>query len=714
MVMHRKNLAVVILVMVLASLLLVQCAPAKTEAPTQVAPTKAPVAAAAPTSAPAPTAVPTKAPVAAPTTAPAAAPTAAPAAAPTKAPAAPVAATAGGQAPVKTGKYGEAPILAEQVKAGKLPSVDKRLPDEPMVVPMAEKTGLYGGTWRRGFLGPSDANNYVRIVYDALVRFTPDGGAVEPKLIKSWENTSDFTQWTLKMLKGAKWSDGSPFTSDDIMFWYTDVLLNKDLTPALPAWMKNKDGSAALVEKIDDYTVRFTYKNANNLFLQELANKDGGDRSYAVFLPSAYLKQFHAKYVAKDALDKLVADAKYKTWAEMFISRATPVENIARPTMAPWTPSTRISDQIMVLKRNPYYVGVDPDGNQLPYIDEVDFVFFNDAKTLNMAAIAGDFDEIERHVDMTNYPVLKENEAKLGKYRIMTWPGLGGADANIIFNQTYNTDPALGELLRNKDFRIAMSYAINRDQIKEAAFLGLGEGRQSVPGPDHPYYPGDEYAFKYTKMDQAQANKLLDGLGLDKKDADGIRLRKDGKKVMFDMSVVAAFGPWPDVAQMVAKDWEKVGVKVNVQIRERALHLTMRDSNQLQTELWNTNAFPFTGNPLVDPRATTTTSLGPLYKQWYTSGGKEGMEPSTDLKRVVEIIDSAKSMSTADQIKAGQELYRLWATNIWEIGTVGRTAMVQGVVIVNSNLKNVPAKVGNDWPLRTPGNARTEQFFFAK
>src|SRR5262245_166212 len=80
-----------------------------------------------------------------------------------------------GTASAQPAKFSEAPLLAEQVKAGKLPPVEQRLPANPLVVPVVERTGQYGGVWRRAFLGPADANNYVRVVYDALVRFSPDG-----------------------------------------------------------------------------------------------------------------------------------------------------------------------------------------------------------------------------------------------------------------------------------------------------------------------------------------------------------------------------------------------------------------------------------------------------------------------------------------------------------------------------------------------------------
>ena len=139
-------------------------------------------------------------------------------------------------------KFKEAPMLAEQVKAGKLPPVDQRLPADPLVVPVVERTGQYGGVWRRAFLGPADFNNYVRVVYDALARFSPDGAKIEPKVAAGWQSSPDFKTWTIRLRKGARWSDGAPFTADDIVFWYKDVVLNKDLMPAMPGWMRNATG----------------------------------------------------------------------------------------------------------------------------------------------------------------------------------------------------------------------------------------------------------------------------------------------------------------------------------------------------------------------------------------------------------------------------------------------------------------------------------------
>jgi peptide/nickel transport system substrate-binding protein len=620
-------------------------------------------------------------------------------------------------AAAQPGKYHEAPTLADLVKAEKLPPVEQRLPEQPLVVPVVERVGEYGGLWRRAFLGPADANNYVRVVYDGLFRFSPDGADIEPKIALGTKSSADFKVWTILLRKGARWSDGAPFTADDILFWYNNVLLNKDLIPVPPTWIRNADGSPAKVEKLDDYTVQFTYDRPATLFLSEIANQDGPDQQLAIFLPAHYLKKFHPAYTSKEELDRMAQAASFRSWNELFNARAAPARNPERPTMAAWMPVTRVSDQVFSLKRNPYYIGVDKAGNQLPYVDELRFTYFADQQALNLAAIAGDFDMQERHIQMTNYPVLKEQE-KAGKYRVIIWPTFGGSDAVIAFNATYTADPAIGALLASKDFRIALSYAINRDEIKESVFLGLGEARQAVPAPWHPYFPGKEWATEYTEFDRDKANKMLDALGLAKRDPQGVRLMDNGKPAIIEISVVPAFGAWPDVAQLVAKDWEAVGIKAIVQIRERALHFNMRPANQLMTEIWNedTTAFPFTGGAKFDPRNGPQQQLtyGPLYYRWLTSGGKEGIEPTAPLKRLMQLVDTARTTGRDGQIQAAQELFRIWSDNVYEIGTVGLTPMVQGVVVINNKMHNVPNTLGNDWPLRTPGNARTEQFFFAR
>src|SRR5690606_37368470 len=219
------------------------------------------------------------------------------------------------------------------------------------------------------------------------------------------------------------------------------------------------------------------------------------------------------------------------------------------------------------LRRNPYYIGVDEAGNQLPYIDEVQFRYFSDVEALNFAAVAGELDFQSRHIQLTNYPVLVENGERSG-YNVITWPTFGGNDAALWVNQQYTINPELGSVLANRDFRIALSLGIQREEIRESAFLGQGEIRQPVAAPWHPYYPGDEYAFQYTEYDPDRANELLDSIGLTR-DANGVRSLPSGAPLRLEISVVPAFGPWPDVAQLVAADWTALGLTTDIQVRER-------------------------------------------------------------------------------------------------------------------------------------------------
>ncbi|MEA3334863.1 MAG: ABC transporter substrate-binding protein [Chloroflexota bacterium] len=621
--------------------------------------------------------------------------------------------------PAAESMYQEAPKLAEMVAAGELPSVDERLPGDVLVQDVADEIGTYGGTLRRAFLGPSDHNNYTRLSYDALARFSPDGGQVIPHVAKGWESNDNFTEWTVSLRKGMKWSDGEPFSADDIMFWYENILQNEDLMPNVPLWMQNADGSTVKVEKLDDNTVKWTYAEANTAFPLNIANMDGADKSIALlaYAPAHYLKQFHPAFADEAELQARVEERGFETWIELFQVEALPHVSGNRPSTAAWVPvgGSTVSDQVFRLKRNPYYFAVDGEGNQLPYIDEVTFTFFADKEALNLAAVGGEIDLQGRHINMSSYPVLKENEDK-GNYHVVTWPTFGGSDAVLMFNQTYQNDPAIGEILQNRDFRIALSHAIDRNAIKESAFLGLGEARQPVPSPGHPFYPGDEHAFKYTELDMDTANELLDGIGLTERDSNGFRLLPNGEPLDIEIQVIPAFGNWADVGQIVVDNWGKVGVKAHIEIRERAQGFQMRDTNDLMVEIWNEDStpFPFSGQPKMDPRSTVALTFAPLVRKWYQTGGEEGVEPTPEIAKIVEIIDEGKISGPERQVELAQELFRLWTDNVWEIGTVGLTPMIQGVLVVNDNMRNVPDTAGNTWPLRTPGNTRPEQYFYAQ
>ena len=198
------------------------------------------------------------------------------------------------------------------------------------------------------------------------------------------------------------------------------------------------------------------------------------------------------------------------------------------PVMTPWKTVSPINTPTWSMERNPYFWAVDTAGNQLPYIDRITMTLAENTEVANLRAIAGEYDIQERHMHLSKLPVFLEN-AKKGNYTVHLDPGLNGSDVAIHIGNSYEADPEISKLLKNKDFRHALALGIDRDQLNEAFWLGVGSAGSVAPAPDTIYSPGAEWNKKWGVLDVKQANELLDKVGLTKKDADGYRLRTDGK-----------------------------------------------------------------------------------------------------------------------------------------------------------------------------------------
>ena len=615
--------------------------------------------------------------------------------------------------------FHEAPSLADRVAKGELPTVDHRLPQEPLVITPVEKIGKYGGTWRRAFTGPSDCQSIERILHDHVIYYDLDGATLVPHIAKSWEAEQGGRVFTFQLRKGMKWSDGHPFTAADFLFAYEDILLNDELKPVKPEWLRAGD-EVGKATKLDDYTVRYTFSKPNHVFPERFASILAGGQSIRVgrmkapYAPAHYLKQFHPKYTDKKVLKQKVEEAGLSNWGQLFQQRAALVLNPELPAIGPWKTVQPITAQHFILERNPYYWVVDPEGNQLPYIDRIVMHLATNMEVLNLRAIAGEIDMQHRHIHLAKVPVLKANGAR-GKYRVLFWPSLGGTEAGVFFNQTFDADKEVAHWLRDKEFRVALSLAIDREAINELVFLGTGTPRAFICAPNTQYYPGPEYENKYAQLDRSQAGAILDRIGLDKKDDAGFRLRSDGKgRLRIKLAVVsAAFVDFTGIAELLAEQWAKVGLKIEVSVEERSLFFTRCFGNEQQLCLWDTAGAE---NPWTSPRFVIPvgrdSNFAPLAGTWYQTDGRSGVEPTGDIKRLIELYDQGKLVPQDQRIPLGQEIWRIHAENLYIIGTVGLSPAANGVVVVKNNFRNVPKVAPNSSSLQNPGVARPEQFFF--
>jgi peptide/nickel transport system substrate-binding protein len=623
-------------------------------------------------------------------------------------------------------KFAEAPMLADLVKAGKLPPVEKRVPEEPMVVKPLQSIGRYGGTWRRGFTGPGDGENGNRIVStDKILFWDYTGTKIMPCVAREWKQPDDGKSVTISLRKGMKWSDGTPFTANDFVFWYEEVYLNKDLQPTPhPDFMVS--GKSGAIRKVDDTTVVFEFQDPNYLFVDILAGSTaigGGQatqamsgRTMGAYMPAHYVKQFLPKFSSKDEVDRKAKAAGFDGWISWIKNRWDWRLNPDLPVLTPWKTVSPINTPTWVLERNPYYMGVDSAGNQLPYIDRISMTLAENLEVLNLRAIAAQYDLQERHTALAKLPVFLENRAK-GAYEVRLDPALNGSDATLQTNQGYDADPEIARWLQSRDFRRALSMGIDRDQLNETFWVGVGTAGSVAPSETLPYSPGPEWRKKWSTLDVKQANELLDKAGLTKKDGEGYRLRADGKgRLRLELQTSAgAFVPHTQIAEMIKEQWKKIGIQADVKELERSLFFTRIASNEHQIALWANDGsevlylFPRHALP-VDP---VEALLGHPIARWYASGGQQGKAPKDpQLIKALELFRSAGGKKTAERYKVAQDIWKILVDEQYSIGTVGQSPATMGVRIVSNRLGNIPARQTNAQHARTPCSSHPATFFY--
>ena len=606
--------------------------------------------------------------------------------------------------------YGESPDLAAKVAAGILPPVHERLPSEPMFIATLGDIGKYGGTLRRFYLGPADGCNFFRLSRASLVRFSQDGFSFVPSVARDWEVSDDGREWTFFLRDGLKWSDGDDFSADDFVYQYENVIMNQELNPNPPFFLR-VGAEVGHMEKVNDTTVKFVFPVPNFLFLEIVAQADEacyGASKNVPWAPSHYMKQFHEDFNA--SADQDAANEGFGDWTHRYDSKTQYNLNPEKPTIAPWKFTNPLGDQVVKSERNPYFWAVDQEGNQLPYLDGIQLTLVEGGLEVGtLMAAQGDIDMQGRHIQLSQFIPLKEREEQ-GGYTVLTWPAFGGSDVAFFFNMSL--PGATGDAIRTKEFRQALSLAIDREAIREILFLGLGEVRQSVPAPGHPHYPGDDVAKLRTEYDPSAANALLDTV-FPNKDSAGWRT-SNGKRIVMSITVTDAFGIWPDTAQIVGRAWESVGVKADVNVTTRNLHFTRWQENEWAVMVWNEDSTGSTFSSIGKRAPQGTVSFhGPGCARWLEDPNSSAAYPCT--QESIDILKMHKrgpGLPEVERNALGKAIYRTVVENQYNIGIVGLTPMVQGVIVKKNSLKNVPDTAANDWPLRTPNTAFPEQWYF--
>jgi peptide/nickel transport system substrate-binding protein len=610
---------------------------------------------------------------------------------------------------------GQAPGLQEMVKAGKLPPVDQRVGSEPEVVTPLESVGTYGGDLRTGLEGSSDHNGILRIVGpEGLVRWDPQYTKIVPNVAKSFEVDESGKVFTFHLRKGMKWSNGQPFTADDVMFNVNDVLLNNEFAPTPARYTAG--GVPLKAEKIDDYTVKFTFSQPYGDFLAELAAPLGQN---PVLYSKDYCKQFLPKY-NKD-IASLIKANNASDWQNLFLQKCGDLEvpsrwgNPDRPTLDPWVVkepyvggATRV-----VMERNPYFWQIDNEGQQLPYLDRLVMPIGPDTENLILAIIGGRIDFGLRHIDTPdNRPVLAENREK-GDYHFFEAASPGGSNMVIDFNLT-EKNPELRKVFNQKDFRVALSLGIDRKAIIETVMLGEGEPWQQGPFEGHPYYY-EKISKQYLDYDPEKANALLDGIGLEKRGADGMRLLPNGDRLTFKVDVIPTFDPtWVDSLQLIQQQWAKIGVDMQINSMERTFfYQRTSESNDHDAAVWNAKSSWVAGQlPHQIVPVSHDSRYGIPWVQWYESHGEKGEEPPATVKERLKLYDQARG--TADPDKRRELLLKIAAIAADQFEVIGLSKALPTYGIVKNGLKNVPESMPNSWAYATPSPTLPQTWYWSK
>lgn len=603
------------------------------------------------------------------------------------------------------GTFQQAPDLAAKEAAGELPPLADRISEAPMVVVPLNEVGKYGGRIRSGATSPvtGSAETFTCRTQPLFI-ISSDLQRIVPNIALGYEYNDDLTELTIMLRPGMKWSDGEPFTADDFVFYYEEILLSDDILPSKPAVMK-MGNDLLKIEKVDTYEVKIIFPQPNPAFSASLSN---ANRMYmsVPYAPAHYLKQYLPKYNPDSEAN--AKKAGYGTWVEYFLY-IYPDEVQARadvnlPVLDPWMLVRVDAVGNKYFDRNPYYWKVDTEGNQLPYIDGQDRLVLETA-AITMKLLAGELDIGLQFTAPADFALYKDNEG-IGNYTTYMWQdGRGQVLANLRFNRNIE-DPEKNALYNNVTFMEALSLAIDREEINDVVWMGMAVTRSTAVVPTVSFYE-DRYGNYMTEYDPETANAKLDSIGLAWDAKHEFRLTPSGQPLEIIFEYVEVEGDVTTIVELLKKYWDAVGVKTTIKKLDQTLHNERTNANQIEINMWNLDncsELGFYANPGFQANATQ-------WDQYVSTSGANGIEPPEAYKNYRDLRNKFMStlIGSEEYLALGKQLSEIALQEMWNIGIAG---MAPKPAIISNKLQNTPERGVYDYQYRFWMIFHPEQWFF--
>ena len=564
-----------------------------------------------------------------------------------------------------------------------LAAVADRLPEEPLVVVPYDSVGSYGGTIK--FLSnatEAGTSDMLSTRHVNLVRFADDLTTIVPNVAKDYSWNDDFTELTFMLRKGHKWSNGEPFTARDVEFWYEDLMMNTNIREKPYPYLL-VGGEPMTVDVVNDTTVRFNLPSPFPGLLATLAWTYN-----QAFMPAHFLEQFHPEIDSnadanaqalgfENGWDALAAYYGNSGWTD------TPTPMLRNPDLVAGLvhaayPSLEaymtIEDTTegRIYAANPYFHQVDTAGNQLPYIDYQNERYINENEIRLLKLVNGEVDYKSQSVQLESAPQLLDGAEK-GGYSLQINPGCGAA--LFSFNVTH-PDMEKRSVYGDIRFRQAMSMAMNRDEINDVAYYGMGVVEQFVGISPAPDFVSDEIKMHMTQYDPAASNALLDAVGLVDTDGDGFRELPSGAPFAMNIDY-ATQGIGGVEVELVARHWNEVGIKTSFKEVTPDEYRGSQSSNALDVHVWDK------GQPLAIIAGNPETFKAPfgnyfnhtqgmLWAAYIDSNGSDGVEPPQWVYDLSDGIDKFQSyeLGTAGSNEWGAKITTMLTEQTLLIGTV--------------------------------------------